>query len=281
MDFVFNIFKGIAIGAGAILPGISSGVLCVIFGIYEKMIDSILSIFKDFKKSFLYLLPFIIGIAIGVVLFGNILKYLFSSFENASKTLFMGLILGSIPSLIKEAKGENKSFKLHYLIYTIITFLIGFILFRLEGNISNFIVSNADTSFSFLIFAGFVMSIGIVVPGVSSTVLLMCLGVYYTYLSGIATLNFNILIPMGIGLVIGSVIFLILIKFLLNRFHNPTYYSIIGFAMSSIFVLMPNISFDSGSIIYFILFSIGLYLPFGIEKHFGRTKETYKKYSKK
>lgn len=270
MSFVLNILKGVAIGAGAILPGISSGVLCVIFGIYEKIIDSILGIFKDFKKNFLYLLPFIIGIAIGVVLFGNILKYLFSSFENASKTLFMGLILGSIPSLIKEAKGTNKSFKLHYLIYTVITFLIGFILFRLENNISNFIQSNSDTSFTFLMFAGFVMSIGIVVPGVSSTVLLMCLGVYYTYLSGIATLNFSILIPMGIGLVIGSIIFLILIKFLLNKFHNPTYYSIIGFSISSIFVLMPNISFDSGSVIYFILFSIGLYLPYGIEQHWSK-----------
>lgn len=266
MNFLMNIFKGIAIGAGAILPGISSGVLCVIFGIYENLLNSILGIFKNFKKSFLYLFPFLIGISIGVILFGNVLKYIFSSFENASKVFFMGLIIGSIPSLIKEANEHNSKFKLHYLIYTFITFLIGFILFRLENSISNFIPSNADTSFIFLMFTGFVMSIGIVVPGISSTVLLMCLGVYYTYLSAISTLNFNILIPMGLGLVLGGFLFLILIKFLLNKFHNFTYYSIIGFASSSIFVLMPNISFDSGSILYFILFAIGLYLPFGIEK---------------
>lgn len=269
MNFVGNIFKGIAIGAGAILPGISSGVLCVIFGIYESLLNSILGIFKEFKKNFLYLLPFVIGISIGVVLFGNILKYFFSFFENESKIFFMGLILGSIPSLIKEANSSNKcsnSFKLHYLIYTLITFLIGFLLFRLENNISNFIPATANTSFIFLIFAGFIMSIGTVVPGISSTVLLMCLGVYYTYLSAISSLNFSILIPMGIGLIIGGVIFLILIKFLLNKFHNFTYYSIIGFAISSIFVLMPNISFNSSSIFYFIFFAVGIYLPFATEQ---------------
>ena len=50
MQFLFNFVKGIFIGAGAILPGISSGVLCIIFGIYEKLIDSILGFFKDIKK---------------------------------------------------------------------------------------------------------------------------------------------------------------------------------------------------------------------------------------
>lgn len=268
MEFVINIFKGIAIGAGAILPGISSGVLCVIFGIYENLLNSILGIFKDFKKNFLYLLPFVIGIMIGVVLFGNILKYLFSSFENVSKTLFMGLIIGSLPSLIKEANNSNNSkrFRLHYLIYTLITFSIGFILFRLENNISNFIPSNADTSFIFLMLAGFIMSIGIVVPGISSTVLLMCLGVYYTYLYAISTLDFDVLIPMGIGLVFGGIIFLILIKFLLNKFHNFTYYSIIGFATSSIFVLMPSIELNSKIILYLIALAIGIYIPFGTEQ---------------
>jgi len=165
MSFIVNIFKGIAIGAGAILPGISSGVLCVIFGIYENLLNSILGIFHDFKKNFLYLLPFLIGISIGIVLFGNILNYLFSSFENATKMLFIGLILGSIPSLIKETNiNKNNKFKLHYLIYALVTFCIGFILFKLENNISNFIPSTANISFPFLILAGFLMSIGIVVP---------------------------------------------------------------------------------------------------------------------
>ena len=61
MNFIFDCIKGVAIGAGAILPGISSGVLCVIFGIYEKLIDSILNFFKSPKNNFRFLLPIMIG----------------------------------------------------------------------------------------------------------------------------------------------------------------------------------------------------------------------------
>ena len=70
-NFFTNTIKGIAIGAGAILPGISSGVLCVILGIYEKLLDSILNFFKDIRKNTKFLLPIIIGIAIGVLIFSN------------------------------------------------------------------------------------------------------------------------------------------------------------------------------------------------------------------
>ena len=74
MNFLVNCVKGIAIGAGAILPGISSGVLCVIFGIYEKLLDSILNFFKDLKNTSKFLTPIIIGAGIGILLISNILN---------------------------------------------------------------------------------------------------------------------------------------------------------------------------------------------------------------
>ena len=99
MKFLYNFIIGIFIGSGAILPGISAGVFCVIFGIYERVLDSVTNIFKDFKKNFLFLLPFVLGGGVGVVLFGNIIKFLFSRFENEAKFIFIGLILCvSIPS---------------------------------------------------------------------------------------------------------------------------------------------------------------------------------------
>ena len=73
MDFIQRFFKGFVIGSGAILPGISSGVLCVIFGIYQSMIEAILGIFKDFKKNFCFLFPLGIGGVIGMVLFGDVI----------------------------------------------------------------------------------------------------------------------------------------------------------------------------------------------------------------
>ena len=176
MNFIKDIFKGICIGAGAILPGVSSGVLCVIFGIYDKLINSVLNIFKDFKKNFLFLLPICIGAFLGIILLGKLLNFLFSSFPMPTKYAFIGLILGSIPILIKQLNSNNK-FKKSYLFFTVISFIFGVSAVILE----NIISQNSINDFSlaqnlyqtqvpsivtiiFLMIAGFFMSIGIVVP---------------------------------------------------------------------------------------------------------------------
>ena len=131
MKFLFDYLKGIAIGAGAILPGISSGVLCVIFGLYEKLINSVLNIFKDFKTNFKFLLPIGLGGVTGILLFGKILKYLFNSFPMQTKFAFIGLIIGCIPILFKKANFK-KGFRLHYLLFLIIAFAISSIFFILH-----------------------------------------------------------------------------------------------------------------------------------------------------
>lgn len=84
------------------------------------------------------------------------------------------------------------------------------------------------------------MSAGVVIPGISSTIILMCFGTYYIYLEAIATLNLSILLPMGLGLILGGIFFLIVINFLLKKYSSQAYYSIIGFILGSIFVLLPN-----------------------------------------
>lgn len=221
---------------GAILPGISSGVLMVIFGMYEKLLDSILNFFKDIRANSRYLFPIILGVGIGVVLFGNILKMLFNNFEIETKFLFIGLILGGIPALIKTANAK-KGFRLHYLIYTLITFAITIILIYLEKNI---ITNTVNATVSYLILSGFIMSFGIVIPGISSTVLLMILGIYDTYLLAISNINLAILIPMGIGLIIGGILLLNIVKYCLDKFHTQMYYSIIGFVLGSVIILFPR-----------------------------------------
>ncbi len=253
MTFLLNCVKGILIGSGAILPGISSGVLCIIFGIYEKLLDSILHFFKDIKKNIKFLLPIVIGVAIGVLIFSNFLNYFLINFPIQTKSIFIGLILGSVPSLIKESNKKTK-FKPQFLLYTLFAFLFGIVLVVLETYIPNS-ETNLTFSFLYLMIAGFIMSVGIVVPGISSTVILMLMGVYSTYLASISTLYFPVLIPMGLGLILGCLIFMKLTNFLLNNFYEKTFYSIIGFSLGSILVLMPDISsFLTGSISFFCIF---------------------------
>ena len=255
MTFLRNCAMGIAIGSGAILPGISSGVFCVIFGIYEKLIDSILNFFKFPKKNFKFLLPIFIGMFIGVFIFSNLINYFLIKIPLQTKSIFIGLILGSIPSLFKEVN-KNYKFKLKYLLFTLISFILGILSVFLESNISTNIAS-VNFNFLYLLLSGFLMSIGVIVPGVSSTVILMLMGVYSSYISSISSLYFPILIPLGIGLILGSIIFMKITNFLLKKFYIQTFYTIIGFTLGSIFVLFPNIQYDLNGLICIICISIG------------------------
>ena len=250
MEYIFRFFIGILIGFGAILPGVSSGVFCVIFGLYEKLVNSILNFFKDIKKNFLFLFPIGAGAIIGIILFGNIIKYIFLNYTNFSCFSFIGLILGTIPSLFKQAVPQGY-IKFKNFIFFILAFILGILFIVLEKhNIINFSISN---NFIYLVFAGLIMSTGIVVPGISNTILLMCLGVYSTYIEAIASLNLNILIPLGIGLILGSFIWLKTINLLLEKHHSSTFFSIIGFTLGSIFVLYPGFTFDVNGIISILL----------------------------
>ena len=240
MRFIKSFFQGILIGAGAILPGISSGVLCVIFGIYENLLDCVLNFFKNIKENFKYLFPIGLGSIIGVVLFGNILKYLFFAYPIQIKFIFIGLILGSIPSLIKESTSKTK-FKPYYLIFTLITLLIGIFFVILEQKISKF--NDTDYNFLFLVISGFFMSAGIIIPGVSNTLILMLLGIYELYLDAVSIIYLPFLFHLLIGIFLGSIFFMKLTKFLLDKFYPQTFFAIIGFTLGSVFILYPRFFF--------------------------------------
>ncbi len=238
MNGFLNMIKGIFIGAGAIVPGVSSGVLCVIFGIYKKLLDAVLNFFKDIKHNIKFLFPIALGVGIGVLLFSNILNYFLYEFPVQTKSIFIGLIIGTIPSLIKEVN-EKETFKPQNVVYLLIALAIGMITVIVENQIN--IVSNGDKmSIMYLVMSGAIMSIGIVVPGVSSTIILMLLGVYSIYLQSVANLYLPVLIPLGIGLVLGSIIVMKITKKLLETHYGKTFYSIIGFTIGSVFVLLPQ-----------------------------------------
>lgn len=237
MSFLKNCLKGIAIGSGAILPGISSGVFCVIFGIYEKLLDSVLNFTKDIKGNIRFLSPIILGGILGFFIFGNILNFCLYKFPIQSNSIFIGLILGSIPQLLKDVHQKAK-FKISYFLFFLIALTVGIFLIFLEKYLSVTDLQNVSTFY--LIFSGFCMSVGIIVPGVSSTIILMLLGVYSLYLNSVSALFLPVLVPLALGIFFGSFCFMKLTKFLLDCFYAPTFYCIIGFTIGSIFILLPS-----------------------------------------
>lgn len=264
MQAISNFIKGIFIGLGAILPGISSGVICMVVGLYEKLLDCVLNFFKNMKENFKFLFPIASGAIIGIILFSKIILYCFNIIPCQTKSLFIGLLLGSIYVLSKQNTDNyvlnNKSVSISFLI----CFLIGLGLIYLE-NFTNIGLTNTSNEFNslFWVLSGFLMSIGIIVPGVSSTIILMLLGIYNTYLNALSTIDISILIPMILGIGIGSILFMKITQILLNKFHSETIFGIIGFSLGSVLILFPGYQFNFQSLIGLIL----LYLGFLIGKN--------------
>jgi len=164
ITFFKNIFIGILIGAGAILPGISSGVILVSLGLYEKLLNTVLSFFKDIKANLKLLIPLILGIFIGVILFGNILRILYNSYPNISKFCFIGLILGSIPNVLKTANNNEAYIELKNILLAFLSFIITIVMIVTEKNLTNSLITTSHFNYFYLILCGFLMSIGVVVP---------------------------------------------------------------------------------------------------------------------
>lgn len=218
------------------------------FGLYEKIVDSILHFFKDVKNNLKFIIPIAIGTFIGVFLFGNLLKIVFNKFYMPTSFAFIGLILGSLKLVIKQA--NIKKVTLSHILCLLVTLSFSIYLIALENSIDtiSYIGSN-----SYLMLAGCLMSAGIVIPGVSKTVILMMLGLYEVYLSAISSFNLSVLLPIGIGLVIGGILFLCIINFLFKFVKSYTYFGIIGFIIGSIFVIYPGFSFDTQGLIAIVL----------------------------
>lgn len=271
MFFIYLLFCGILIGAAMMSPGVSGGVLAVILGIYDKMIYSLTNLFKNFKKNFVFLFFLGIGVLVGAVYFSKILIFLFDKYEIQTKFLFMGLILGGIPFLYKTVIKKNEEINIKIIIITI-SFSLILLYFSSNSIKINIDTSNLLNNFISMFIAGFLYSIGKVVPGISGAFILVMLGVY-NYLLNIIANPFSIclydifkLIPFVIGFILGVIIFLKLINYLLKNKLGITYSIIIGFIIGSVPVLIPKFN-NIFSILSGLLFIIiGYFISIKLSK---------------
>ena len=268
-----QIIKGIIIALGFILPGISGGVLAAILGIYERMIAFLAHPFKDFKDNVLYFIPVAIGMLLGIGLFSFPIEYLLENFQVYVLWSFAGAIIGTVPSLVKESTRESDRDKID-LIWFWATFVIsGLGLFAL-----NFVVGTLNPSFLNFILAGSLLALGILVPGLSPSNLLLILGLYAPMLAGFKTFDlFGTFLPIGIGLVATFIVFSKLMDYALNNYHSRVYHFIIGIVLSStLLILIPNsgnaesIQYTGLSLISYVLiaffFALGIWLGIWMNK---------------
>jgi len=253
-----NFINGIIIGAAGIIPGISGAVIAMIFGIYDKLLYSINNFFKDIKSNTIFLFPILSGIAVGFVIFSNVQKTFILHFPNETMLFITGLIAGTVPLLISDAKFAK--FKLSYMLVFLLTLGLGIFMASIndnEINVSNEIIELNFKNIITLMIIGFIMAGSHIIPGISGTVILVMMGFYGIMLNSIANLknilfifspdrnfsevitNIITLLPMGIGLIIGVLFFSWLMNLLLKKYHTLTYCAVLGFVIGSIPSIMP------------------------------------------
>ena len=267
LSWISKIIKGIIIALGFILPGISGGVLAAILGIYERMIRFLAHPFKQLKEDILYFLPVAIGMLLGIGLFSYPIEYLLEHYQVYVLWSFAGAIIGTVPSLVKEANRESERDKVD-LIWFWATFIIsGISLYSL-----NFVVGSLSATFLNFILAGALLALGILVPGLSPSNLLLILGLYSPMLTGFKTFDlFGTFLPIGIGAVLTFVAFSKFMDYALRVYHSRVYHFIIGIVLSStLLILIPDagssesISYAGLSIVSYVIiaffFALGIWL---------------------
>ncbi len=230
-NYILLALKGIVVGFGGIAPGLSGSVLLIIFGLYQKTLEYIGSIFKDFKSKIKFLLPLVLGMGLGVLMFSRLINFLLVHFEMPTRYAFLGLIIGTVPMLYKELKKEGFS-KVYYLLI-IGTFILGTWMFR--ANAASFPQISEPTIFH-SITLGIAVAATAIIPGVDPAVLLSSIGYYELYVDSLATVNLTVLFPMLIGLVVGAIIISFGMTYLFKKFYTVIFSIIFGIFLA----MIPN-----------------------------------------
>ncbi|MFW5629669.1 MAG: DUF368 domain-containing protein [Acetivibrio ethanolgignens] len=279
MRLFINIIKGIVIGIANAIPGVSGGTMMVSMGIYDEIIGCVTKLFSQLKKSILTLLPYGIGMAVGIVGLSYGIKFLLTNYALQTSMAFVGLILGGIPILYGHIRGKKLGIS-HGLVFVAFFALILVLQLLGEGN-----GAQADLTFGVwscikLFFVGIIAAATMVVPGVSGSMMLMLLGYYYPIINtitlavdGLRNAHFGqileaagVIIPMGLGVVLGIFVIAKIIEYLLNNYEGHTYCGILGLVIASPIAILMGIQMPviTGSVIFgsILSFAAGLIVAY-------------------
>lgn len=246
-----NLLKGMVMGMANIIPGVSGGTMAVSMGIYDKLIHCLTHLFKEFKESIRFVLPILIGMGIALVGLSFIITPAFEYFPLQTNGLFIGLIVGGLPAVWKKVKGNK--IKISHIIAFLVFFVVVIGMAALgetEGKAADLTLSIWSVIKLFLV--GVLASATMVIPGVSGSMMLLVIGYYNPIVATIkelveALVSFQIpeilrccgiLIPMGIGVLIGIFAIAKVIEIIFEKFPLQAFWAIIGLIAASPFAIL-------------------------------------------
>lgn len=234
LHWLLRVVQGAIIGAGAILPGISGGVLCVVFGIYQPMMALLAHPFRAFKNHYKLLLPVLVGWAVGFWGLASLVSMLLEESSSTAIWLFIGLIAGMMPSLFGEAakEGRPKSAWVSLFVSTVVILALLFFVQNAAG------ISIQPNIWWFLL-CGALWGISLVVPGLSSSSLLIFLGLYGPMTDGIHALSLEVIIPMMVGVAAITLLSARGINYMFKKHYAVAFHMVLGFVVASTIVIIP------------------------------------------
>lgn len=269
-DKIILVLKGMIIGVANIIPGVSGGTLMITLGLYEEVITTISHFFKNFKKNLKFIIPLAIGMILSIILLSKLISLCLDKYPFPTTMFFIGLILGGIPLLWNKSKAAKGKLS-NWLVFVITFGIILAFAFLKSGDFVVDFNSLTPIGYMTLFIIGIISAATMVIPGISGSFVLMLLGYYEPIVNTIKDLtNFSllghnslILIPFGIGIVVGIVLIAKLIEYLLKRYPIKTYYGVLGFVLASLIAIIKPLLGISPSILEVII-SIVLVIVGGI-----------------
>lgn len=261
MQWLAYVLCGMFVGVGGILPGVSGGVLCVAFGIYKPMMEVLANPFTGLKRYYKMFIPFVLGGAIGFIALAGAIGELFSQDSTLVTAAFVGLIFGVFPALFREAGQEGRDKSAWIALCCSTVFLTTFFVV-LDSTQTLTITPNAGWFF----FSGILFGVGVIVPGMSSSSLLIFLGLYGPMSAGIGQLNLEVIIPVGFGVVASVLLLARGVQKLFANYYAVTFHCIVGFVFASTVPIVPR-EFNSTqeAILSLVCCGFGFLLAYGME----------------
>lgn len=231
--------KGLIIGIGKVMPGVSGALLAINFKVYDRLVESLVNFFSDWKKNLRFLLELGSGIIIAIILFSNGIRYLLNNYNFLMMMLFMGLIGGGSYNYIRRVSYEKREYK--YILFIIgVLIVISFI-----GNGDNYVISNGFKDNIVFFLGGVIEVFTSIIPGISGTAIMMIMGIYDMVLMLVGKVydisyvisNINIYISYGLGIIISFILGTLLINYLLKKKRRLMEIMIGSFSIYSILMM--------------------------------------------
>lgn len=244
--------KGIVLGVAFVIPGVSGGTLAVLMGIYEELIEAASNFYKsiaDFKKYIMYLLPIGLGVVFSVAVFAKLIKFGLDKAPIITILIFLGMIIGGIPALVRNVKGTKINLKDMTLMLVGLIIVISMLIFHKSN--SNVVLTNMSiTGYITLFLVGAIAAVTMAVPGISGSFTLMLIGYYEPILNLVNDItsfknlgpNLILIFIFMLGVFIGIIFISKIIEWCLKHYKRETYYAIIGFVLSSIISVIYEVS---------------------------------------